>query len=210
MPGEIVSAVEKALESKKKFNQSVDIAVNLKNVDMSNPSNRIDEEVVLPNDRGKESTIAVFASGEVAMKAKGAADLVIQPDEIEGLAEDNKKAKKMADEHDFFLAEAPLMPIIGKRLGTILGPRGKMPKPLPPNVEVESLIKRLRKTVRMRSRDKPTIHCPIGRADMNIEKIAENIEAVLKRLETKLERGKMNILSVYVKTTMGQAIKIQQ
>ncbi len=208
MPGEIVSAVEKALESKKNFNQSVDIAVNLKNVDMSNPSNRIDEEVVLPNDRGKESTIAVFASGEVAMKAKGAADLVIQPDEIEGLAEDKKKMKKMADEHDFFLAEAPLMPIIGKRLGTILGPRGKMPKPLPPNVELEPLIKRLRKTVRMRSRDKPIVHCPIGRVDMDIEKIASNIEAVLKRLETKLERGKMNISSVYVKTTMGPAIKI--
>ncbi|OYT59343.1 50S ribosomal protein L1, partial [Euryarchaeota archaeon ex4484_178] len=71
------------------------------------------------------------------------------------------------------------------------------------------LVQRLKHTVRMRSRDKRTFHVPVGTKEMDVEKIADNIEEVLKRLETKLERGKQNIDSVYVKTTMGPAVRIK-
>jgi len=207
----IVSAVKEAIEKSKKRNflESVDLAINLKDVDLSIPKNRINEEVILPHGRGKEVKIAVFASGETALKAKDCADLVIPPEEIDKLAEDKRKARKLANEYDFFLAEAPFMGKIGKSLGIILGPRGKMPKPLPPGSDPCPMVERLKHTVRMRSRDKRTFHVPVGTKEMDVEKIADNIEEVLKRLETKLERGKQNIDSVYVKTTMGPAVKIK-
>jgi len=207
----IISAVKEAIEKSKKRNflESVDLAINLKDVDLSIPKNRINEEVILPHGRGKEVKIAVFASGETALKAKDCADLVIPPEEIDKLAEDKRKARKMANEFDFFLAEAPFMGKIGKNLGIILGPRGKMPKPLPPGSDPCPLIQRLKHTVRMRSRDKRTFHVPVGTKEMDVEKIADNIEEVLKRLEAKLERGKQNIDSVYVKTTMGPAVRIK-
>jgi len=207
----IVSAVKEAIEKSKdrKFLESVDLAINLKDVDLSIPRNRINEEVILPNGRGKEIKVGVFASGETALKAKECADIVIPPEEIDKLAEDKRKARKLANEYDFFLAEAPLMARIGKSLGIILGPRGKMPKPIPPGGDPCPMVRNLKKTVRMRSRDKRTFHVPVGTKNMEIEKIAENIEEVLKRLEHKLERGYQNIESVYVKTTMGPAVRIK-
>jgi large subunit ribosomal protein L1 len=208
----IVESVKKLLEESKKlerkFKQNIDIVVNLKNVDLTVPKNRIDEEIILPYGRGVEAKVAIFASGELALKSKSHVDLLITPEEIEELAGDKKKFKKIADVHDFFIAEAPLMPTIGKTLGTVLGPRGKMPKPVPPNADVSGLVNNLRKTVKLRSKSNKTFHTIAGNDDMKPGDISENISAILTRLESKLERGRMNIGSLYIKTTMGPAEKI--
>lgn len=196
-------------ESKQRnFVESVELAINLKDIDLSNPKNRIQEEVVLPNGRGKPVRVGVFGSSEMAVKAKGVADFVIQPEEIETLASNKSKAKKFVTSSDFFIAEAPLMPTIGKRLGVVLGPRGKMPKPIPPGADPKATVEKLRSSVTIRTRDRKTFHLPIGTKDMPPEKLAENLDAVLKRLIMKLERGKNNIQSAYVKTTMGPSFKV--
>ena len=207
-----VEAVQKAIEESKKqnrkFKQSVDVIINLKNIDMNDAKNRIEDEVMLPHGRGIEAKLALFASGDLALKSKTHVDLLIKPEEIEELAKDKKKFKKIADEYDFFIAEAPLMPTIGKTLGIILGPRGKMPKPVPPTIDIVTIAKNLRKTVKVRSKTTKTIHATVGREEMNTEQISDNIDAILKRLEGKLERGKLNIGSVYVKTSMGPPTRI--
>ena len=207
-----VEAVQKALEESKKlerkFKQSVDVVINLKNIDMNDAKNRIEDEVMLPHGRGTEAKLAIFASGDLALKSKNHVDLLIKPEEIEELAKDKKKFKKIADEYDFFIAEAPLMPTIGKTLGIILGPRGKMPKPVPPTIDITGIAKNLRKTIKVRSKTSKTIHATVGQEEMKTEQIAENIDAILKRLEGKLERGKMNIGSVYVKTSMGPPMRV--
>lgn len=209
----IVETVTKALEEAKKrnrsFSETVEVAFNIKGVDLSVPKNRIKEEIVLPHGRGKEVKIGVFASGELAVKSKKVADRVIGPEELNDLADDSRVAKKLANEFDFFLAAAPLMPTIGKTLGVALGPRGKMPKPLPPNADPGPIINSLRKTVRVRSKARPTFHTPIGTVEMDVEKIAENLDTILRRVIAKLAMGKQNISSVYVKTTMGPAIKLE-
>ncbi len=209
---DIVEAVKKALDEehnpKRKFTQSVDLVVNLKDVDMSNPANRIDEEVYLPSGRGKSAKIGVFATGEMALKAKDIADAVFKPEDMEELAKDTKNAKKIAETYDFFIAEAPLMPTVGKTLGRFFGPRGKMPLPIPPTADVSVEIEKLRNMVRIRSKDKNTFHCLAGKEDMDPEALSENIEAVLKTVEEKLERGKMNVKSAYVKTTMGTPVRV--
>ena len=206
----LVDVIKKlqAESKQRKFLESVELAVNLKDIDLTNPKNRLQEEIMLPNGRGKPIRVGVFASSEMAVKAKGLADLIIQPEEIETLASDKAKARKFARGGDFFLAEAPLMPTIGKRLGVVLGPRGKMPKPIPPGSDPKAAIEKLRSSVTVRTRDKKTFHLAIGTKDMSPEKLAENLDAVLKRLMTKLERGKNNIQSAYVKTTMGPSYKV--
>ncbi len=196
-------------ESKKRnFVESVELAINLKDIDLSNPKNRIQEEVMLPHGRGREVKVGVFGGSEMAVKAKGVADAIVQPEEIEEIAKDKTKAKKFARANDFFVAEAPLMPTIGKRLGIILAPRGKMPKPIPPGSDPKTVIEKLKVSVTVRTRDKKTFHLPIGTKEMTPEQLAENLDAVIKRLTSKLERGKMNIRSAYVKTTMGPSFKV--
>lgn len=206
----ILTAVKKALEAapERKFGESVELAFNLKNVDLSVPKNRVDEEIQLPKGRGRTPKVAIFASGELASRAKGAADVVVQPDQIEELAGDKRRARKLANDVGFFVAEAPLMPTIGRTLGTVLGPRGKMPRPMPPQGDPAAIVKTLKNTVRVRSRDRRTFHAPIGTRTMTPEDLTENAFLVIDRVLKKLERGDQNIQSVYVKTTMGPAEKV--
>lgn len=207
----IVKAVEQALAagkgSERKFTQTVDMAITLKNVDLNLPKNRIDEEVILPKGRGKEAKVGVFAQGEGATLAKKSADLVIQPDQFEDLQKDKQTFKKTANGMHYFLAEAPLMAQIGKSLGIVLGPRGKMPRPMAPGQDPSGMISSLRNTVKLRSKDKKAFHCVVGSEDMSVEDLAENVEAVLRRIEGRLEHGRMNIGSVYLKTTMGPSVR---
>lgn len=202
-----LDVVEKIINESKKldrnFKETIDLVLNLKNVDLNVPKNRVDEEIVLPYGRGKEAKVALFASGELALNSKKHVDLIIKPEDIESLSDDKQKLKKIAEEHDFFVAEAPLMPTIGKNLGTVLGPRGKMPKPVPPGTDIEGIVNNLRKTVKVRSKANNTFHTIAGTVDMDKKQITENVNAILRRIEGSLERGKMNIGSVYLKTTMG-------
>jgi large subunit ribosomal protein L1 len=206
----LVEGIEQALKQAKprNFPESVEVAINLRDIDLSVPSNRIEAEIILPKGRGRAIKIAVFASGEMAVKARDAADAIIAPEDIETLAEDKAKARALAQDHDFFVAEAPLMPAIGRRLGTVLGPRGKMPRPLPPGGDPLPVIQNLKKAVRVRSKDRPTFHAPVGTRDMKPKDLAENLETILKRVEAQLPRGRTNIGSVYVKTTMGPSVKV--
>jgi len=207
----IDEAIKKAITEApaRKFNESVDLAINLHNIDLSLPGNRIDAEVILPHGLGKPAKIAVFAAGETALRAKDAgADRVISADEIKELGGDKRAARKLADEYKFFIAETQFMPVIGKSLGPILGKRGKMPTPLPPTQDVTPQINRLRNMVRIRSRDRPTFHLTIGNRNMDVKDLTENVDAVITKLEQTLKDGRQNLKSVYVKTTMGPAVKV--
>ena len=205
-----VMAVQKALESAKKrnFTETVELAINLKDVDLSIPKNRITDDIILPNGRGRAVKICVIGGGELALKAKDVADVVITPEELQTIADDKKQAKKLANSTDYFIAEAPLMAVVGKRLGTVLGPRGKMPKPIAPGVDPTAMIDGLRRTVSVRTKDRMTFHAPVGTVEMSVEELADNIETILKRVELKLEKGRMNIASSYVKTTMGPSERL--
>jgi large subunit ribosomal protein L1 len=199
----VAEALEKA--PPRKFTETVELSVNLKDLDLSVPKNRIEEEVPLPEGRGEAAKVAVIGSPELLQKIRSVADLVITGQELDEFA---KGAKKAVDGIDFFLAEAPLMPTIGKRLGVVLGPRGKMPRPVPPGSDPTNLIRALQKSVRIRSKGNRTFHAPVGTRAMKPEEIARNVDAILARITGKLERGRSNIESVYVKTTMGPAVRL--
>ncbi|MBS3790428.1 MAG: 50S ribosomal protein L1 [Candidatus Thermoplasmatota archaeon] len=205
-----LEGVKKALEKspEREFDESVELAINLRDIDLSQPENRIDEEIVLPYGRGKEIKVGVFASGELALQARDVADIVIEPEEIEDLSDDKREARKIAEEHQFFLAEPSVMPVIGRELGSILGPQGKMPNPLTPNDDIEEVVKSLKGTVHVRSGDRRTFHAPVGTVTLDEEDIADNIDTVMRRIIQNLDRREINIDSVYVKTTMGPAIRI--
>ena len=214
--GEIITsnrinqAIEDALttDKKRKFVESVEVAINLRDVDLQNPQKRINAEVALPHGRGRPARVAVFAQGEMAVISKKVVDTVISPDQIEDLSDNKREAKKLADKFDFFVAETGLMATIGKSLGIVFGPRGKMPRPIPPQADIERIIKSLTNLVPVRSKDRPTFHVPIGNVSMPQEQLAENLETIIKRVESSLDRGSDNIASIWVKTTMGKAVKL--
>jgi large subunit ribosomal protein L1 len=209
----ILAAVKEAKgkAGKRNFVQSIELILNLQDIDMKSTEGRLQENIELPfPPPRKANKICIIATGELALKAKKAnADLIIDKDQLESLAGKKKDLRKIANEYDFFLAEAPLMPLVGKVFGAVLGPRGKMPIPIPPTANIESLIDKYRKTVSVRLRNQPVIQCRVGTEDMKDEEIAENIQAVLRAVEAKLKRGIKNVKFVYLKTTMGNTVKIK-
>jgi large subunit ribosomal protein L1 len=195
--------------NERKFSQSIDLAINLQNIDMKKPEGKIQERIELPHSVGKELKVCVIATGEMAMKAKrSGASLVLEKAALEALVADKKKQKNIAKECDMFIAEAPLMPLVGKSLGASLGPRGKMPTPVPPNANIEEQIEKHRNVVFVRMRGQPVIQCRVGNEAMKDEEIAENVQAIVRRIEGKLKRGIKNFRSVYLKTSMGSSIKV--
>jgi len=199
----------KGKATERKFSQSIDLAINLQNIDMKKPEGRIQERIELPHSVGKEMKVCVIATGEMAMKAKNAgASLVIERAELEGLVADKKKQKDIAKTYDLFIAEAPMMPLVGKSLGASLGPRGKMPTPVAPNADIEEQIKKHQNIVFMRMRGQPVIQCRVGGESMTDKEIAENVQAIVRRIEGKLKRGIKNFRTVYLKTSMGNSIKV--
>lgn len=204
----ILEAVNKVLEDKgkRKFKQTVDLAINFKGIDFKKPENRINMDVVLPEGRGKDINIVVFAENpQVQLDAKKLGATVYTPDDIEKLAQDRKKLKKIAKNAEF-LAEPKLMAQVGKHLGRVLGVMNKLPRPLVG--PLPAAIEQAKKRVRLVTKGKylPVIHCPVGTEDMTPEKIAHNIEAVLEKLKTKVSN--QNIKSIYIKLTMGKPVKV--
>ncbi|WP_435096345.1 50S ribosomal protein L1 [Halarchaeum sp. P4] len=210
MADNIEEAVAQAIEEapERNFRETVDLAINLRDLDLNDPSNRVDESVVLPSGTGQETNIVVFAEGETAVRAEDVADDVLGGDELEDLGDDDDAAKDLADETDFFIAEASMMQDIGRYLGTVLGPRGKMPTPLQPDDDVVETVNRMKNTVQLRSRDRRTFHTRVGAEDMSAEDIASNIDVIIRRLHADLEKGPMNVDSIYVKTTMGPSVEV--
>jgi large subunit ribosomal protein L1 len=199
----------KSKSTERKFSQSIDLAMNLQNIDMKKPEGRIQERIELPHSVGKKIKVCVIASGEMAFKAKNAgASLILERPALEALMADKKKQKNIAKDYDIFIAEAPLMPLVGKTLGASLGPRGKMPTPVPPNADIEEQIEKHQKTVLVRMRGQPVLQCRVGNQEMDDKDIAENIQAIVRRIEGKLKRGIKNVRSVYLKTSMGSAVKV--
>jgi len=208
----IIEAVKEAKEKAKerKFKESVDLSISFRNLDLKKPENRISTEITLPYPINKPVKVCVIASGDLEVRAKNeGVDAVLSRTDLEKFLSDRKAAKKLAKQFDFFLAQVDLMPLVGRSLGPVLGPRGKMPKPIPPTADVKSLVEQYRRTVRIRMRNNPVIHVRVGTKDMEDEKIAENIKAVLEFLIEKLEKGMQNIKSMYVKTTMGPPVPIK-
>jgi large subunit ribosomal protein L1 len=208
----ILKAIKQMREAgkKRKFEQSVDLVVVLEGIDPKKPEGRITEDVLLPHQFGKPKKILVFADGELARRARDAgADLVLSRDDVEALGREKKKAKKLGDEYDFLIAQADFMVLIGKMLGGVLGPRGKMPKPIPSTADPKPIIDRMKKTVRLVTKDQAVLQIKIGLESMSDEQLAENARTVLDAVERKLGEGAGSIREVQIKTTMGKPVKLE-
>lgn len=207
---DIQDAIKQIRENSKerKFTQSVEIAINLKGLDLKKPDNKFKEDIVLPNGRGNPSKVAVIGE-ELVSKSKGIADVFITGDDLSKIEKDKNKSKNLVDNIDFFIAEPAFMARIGKSLGRVMGPRNKMPQPLPPQADPKPLVERFKKTTRVALKDSPVIHCLVGGEKMNDAELEANIVYAINAITSKLANKQHNIRSIYLKMTMGPAVRIR-
>ena len=205
----IVEAIGKS--KKRKFKQSVELILVLRDVDIKSPEGRIRETIFLPYKPNKDIKICVVAEGDMAIKAKEAgAYRVITRDDLKVLSENRKAAKKLARECEWVLVRTDLMGLAGRILGPALGPRGKIPVPVPINANIIALIETYKKAVYVRTKDQPQIMARIGTEDMVVEQLTENALAIISTISAKLKNPKYNIAKIVVKTTMGPAVEYKR
>lgn len=207
---EFESAVEHAIEDAdaRNFNQSIDMIINLNKIDLSNPNNRVNEDIKLPFQADEDVKIAVIGD-TLAKNGEDAADRAITESELEDMFENPDEAKDLAEEFDFLIAEAPLMPDIGQHLGQVFGPRDMMPDPMPPGSDPTEEIEGLRSTVSVRLKEDPLIQLKIGNEEQDPSDVARNAQTVYNFLTDSLPEGENNLKNVLVKTTMGPTVEVQ-
>ncbi len=195
-------------KGKRKFKQSVELAINFKGLDFSKQDNRINLEIILPNGKGKVRKIGLFASdkGLIAEAEKNGIEIFRDTD-IPAIVADSTRLSSLLDYE--LIAQPNLMPIIAKNMGQFLGPRNRMPKPLLGNINVANIVNELNRRIVIRNKGKnlPTVHCIVGSEDMDADKIGRNISEVLDSINKKV--GANHIRSVYLKLTMSKPLRLQ-
>ena len=193
--------------SKVKFNESVDISVNL-GLDPKKSDQVVRGATVLPNGSGKEVRVAVFTDGDNAKAATEAgADIVGMDD----LADEVKKGNM---EFDVVIASPDAMRVVGQ-LGQILGPRGLMPNPkvgtVTPNV-AEAVKNAKSGQVRYRVDKAGIIHCSVGTVKFDVQQLKENIDGLVADLiKAKPTAAKgVYLKKISVSTTMGPGLNVDQ
>ena len=209
---QLMEVIKQAKEADKdrKFKQSVEMIMVFRDVDVKKGF-AINETVQLPKKTSKPATVCIMASGDMGVKAKNAkADLVVDENELAKLSTDKKKSKNIINKYDFFLADTKLMPTVGKTLGQLLGPRGKMPTPVPFNAPIESFLERFRSSIKIKAKGSLAMSCKIGEENMEDADLAANANAVATAIEKALPNGSKNVKKIMFKTTMGKVIKVEQ
>ncbi|HLG37175.1 MAG TPA: 50S ribosomal protein L1 [Nitrososphaera sp.] len=207
---QILALVKKARESstKRKFTQSAELTLVLKDIDVKKGFN-LNEVVALPHKPSKEPTICVIATGDMGSKVrKAGVDRVMEPQELDRLGTNKREARKVVRSYDFFLSDTAQMATVGRSLGQFLGPKGKMPTPLPYGAPVEAIANRFRSSVRVKAKSQLNLSAKIGDEKMDDSQLAENANAVISAVEKKLPQGDKNIKNAMVKFTMGKNAKL--
>jgi large subunit ribosomal protein L1 len=199
---------------KKKFVQMVDLVINLQELDFKKPEHQIDFYITLPHNVGKKKNIAALVDVDLFDEAKNSCDTVIPLHQFEDFAKDKKKIKKLAKQNDFFIAQSTIMNKIAATFGRVLGPKNKMPNPkagcvVLPKTNLKPLYDKLQKTVRILARTRPLIQVTIGREDMADEQLADNLLIVYEQVIHHLPKERNNLKNVFIKTTMGKALKVE-
>jgi len=191
-------------DKKRKFVQTVDLIVNLKNFNVRKEA--LNTFIFIPHAHGKK--LAAFFT-----KRSKLIDTITEEDFVK--YKEMKDIKKLAKKYDAFIAVAPMMGKVATKFGRVFGPMNKMPSPqagiVPQENEdmLKSMIEKMNTAVRIKNKEL-SIKIPVGKEDMKDDELAENIERAVKSLEEKLPRGRDNIKNILVKFTMTKPIVITE
>ncbi|MBU3896997.1 MAG: 50S ribosomal protein L1 [Nanoarchaeota archaeon] len=204
-----IEQIKQARNSTRKFRQSFDLIISLKNMDLKKPENRIKTEILLPKGLGRLVKTCIIADTLLTQAKTLENVIVLKKEDVERM--NKKEVKRLAREAGAFIAEPSLMPLIGKQMGPILAPRNKMPKPVPPTIsDLAPIVKRNSNSVRIALKDSPVIQLPLGTEEMSDEDINENAMAVINSIKTILPKGTDQIKAITIKTSMGKPIKVMK
>lgn len=198
-------------DSQRKFKQSFDLIVALKELNLKNPEEQVEFFTQVHKTLGKKRKLAALVGPEMELEAKKIFDIVLTTEAFDKLSK--KEMQRIAGDHEFFIGQANVMPKIAQSFGKVLGPRGKMPNPkagciVPPKAPLAPLYEKLQKTIKISAKKSPNIQVLIGTEEMETADIVDNIKTVFNQIVHHLPKEGNNVKHAFVKLTMSKPIRI--
>ena len=204
--------VEKAIQLVKetataKFDETIDIAVKL-SIDPKQADQAVRGAYSMPNGIGKQIRVVAFVDDVNVEKAKAAGAIAAGGADLA-----DKIKNENWFEFDVAIAEPKMMRVVGG-LGRVLGPKGLMPSPKAGTV-VPDPIKAIAEFVSGKQEYKNdaggNIHCMIGKVSFDGTKLAENVVAFCRHIQSVKPsgvKGGQYIQNVSISSTMGPGVKL--
>ena len=214
---EIMRAVQyvRARSKKRKFDQSIDLTVNFKGLDLKKPENAIELDVKFPHSTGKqaEAKALIFLKDKAfAREITGKVAKIIMDTDVPNLKK--KDIEAIVRDYNVLLAEGPALLVVAKHLGQQLAPKGKMPKLVQPNLQnIETAMQNVStftKISNKKGKAVPLVHVTIGKESNKDEEIVDNAMTAIDSIVAALPGKEGNLKSVLFKTTMGPSVKVGQ
>ncbi len=189
----------------RKFDQTVDLIVNLKGMDFRKTN--LSFVVNVPN-KFKEKTVCAFLNEKSELVS------TITKPEFARFATDKKALKGLVKKYDFFIAHGSLMPSVASTFGKVLGPTGKMPTPALGVMmkdgaeEIKNMIVKISKSAKIRVKD-ASIKIAVGKLSMDDSKIIENAKSIYEGIINALPLKSDNVKKALVKLTMSKPVEVQ-
>ncbi len=199
---------------KRNFKQSFDLIIVLKDLDFKKPEQQLELFLSLPHNTGKKIRVCAMVGPEMKDDAEKVFDMILMQDDFAKY--DKRKARKLAMQYDFFIAQANIMTKVAATFGRYLGVRGKMPNPkagcvVPPKgVNLQVLHDKLQKTVKISAKKIPMVQLRVGTEEMKDEQIADNVMFIYDQIIHHLPGERHNINAVYLKLTMSKPVRIDK
>ena len=200
--------------SKRNFKQTYDLIFVFKNLNMKKPEDQVEFFQLMHFGTGKQIKICGLVGSELLTQAKEVFDTTISDEEFVKFSKDKKALKTLSKKHDFFVAQATIMPKVATSFGRVLGPAGKMPNPkagcvVPPNANLKPLAARLHKTMKISAKITPMVQVGVGKEDASEEEIIDNIMIIYDGVINHLPSGLNNLKKVMLKLTMSKPLKLE-
>jgi len=195
---------------KRKFVQTVDLIVNLKEIDKKQV---IDVYAHTPHDTGKGVKICAILEHDTAKKVQGTVDYIITKEQLSNI--EQKEVANVSKTYDIFLSESSLMGLLATKMGRVLGPLGKMPNPkaggvILPGANIKEIASKFKSNLRIRNNKELIMKVSAGKESFTDEVLADNITAIYEAIHHALPNGEANIKDSIIKFTMSKPVKIGQ
>lgn len=211
---EIVTKIKelRELTPKRNFTQSLDIIINLQQIDLKKPEHKVDVGITMQTPiKAKPLKICVVVDRTLANQASEVFNHVLFNDDMMAMKGDIKKIRTITHNFDKFVVQAAYMPQFAQVFGKFLGPMNKMPSPklgmvITDKTPMQPLYDKLQKTVHLQTKKNLVLQSSIGAENESDEALAEKISLLHQTLTQTLVNRENNIKNIGIKFTMSKLV----
>merc|ERR1712146_390060 len=203
----IVQVLEGAKEKKRKFVETWELQIALKDYDTQRDK-RFSGTVKLPHVPRPRMKICILGDAVHCEQAQSLGLPFKSVDDLKKLNKNKKLVKKLAQSFDGFLASQVLIPQIPRLLGPGLNKAGKFPTLITHSDNLETKVTDIRSQVKFQLKKVLCMGVAIGNVGMTPDEMRQNSLMAINFLVSLLKKNWNNIKRLHINSTMGKSFTV--